>query len=54
MERKAKKKKNIAIEEGAEMVGYVFKKNDTYQVIANGRERNLTEEEYRKLMLYSD
>jgi hypothetical protein len=54
MQRMTEKKKDMGLEEGAELIGYLIKKNNNYQIIADGRARNLSKEEYRALMQYPD
>lgn len=52
--RVTEKKKNLAIETGHELVGFVVKKGDNFRVIADGRARNISKKEYRTLMQYPD
>lgn len=53
-ERITAKKKDAALKEGAELMGYIVKRGNSYQVIADGRARNLTYQEYRALLQYPD
>jgi hypothetical protein len=48
------KKKDAAIEQGSELVGFIVKRNNSYQVIADGRARNISKAEFRALMQYPD
>lgn len=48
------KKKDAALSQGQELVGFLVKRNDSYQIIADGRARNITLAEYRNLMQYPD
>jgi hypothetical protein len=48
------KKKDASLAQGAELVGFIVKRNDSYQVIADGRARNISKAEFRALMQYPD
>lgn len=48
------KKRDAALAQGSEMVGFIVKRNDSYQVIADGRARNISKAEFRVLMQYPD
>ncbi len=54
MKKITEKKKDMALQEGADVSGYVMKKGEKYQIIADGRVVNLTEKDFRKLMQYPD
>jgi len=48
------KKKDACLEQGSELVGFLVKRNNSYQVIADGRCRNISKAEFRTLMQYPD
>ncbi len=52
--RVTEKKKDLAIASGHELVGFVVKKGNSFQVIADGRARNISDDEYRTLMQYPE
>ena len=50
--RVTEKKKDHAIEQGHQLIGYLIKTGGSYQVIAEGRARNLSGNDFRLLMNY--
>jgi hypothetical protein len=48
------KKKDAALAQGSELVGFIVKRNDSYQIIADGRARNISKADFRVLMQYPD
>jgi hypothetical protein len=48
------KKKDSCLEQGSELVGFIVKRNDSFQVIADGRVRNISKADFRALMQYPD
>lgn len=48
------KKALASINQGGKLSGYIIKRGDSYQVIADGRARNLSIEDFRALMGYCD